>query len=243
VTFAPIHVFGCSHAKFFFNTPQALRRLGEPYASIDIEGRFLRAASVAGFRPRRSTLDTKEAIQAALPQVNALCLAFGQVDLELGYYYRRVIKEENIVPQDYIDWLTSIYAEFVDALPLRSDQIAFKGVNLTVLSEPQFVYRYVKRTIKQASDIDKETTAARLRSEIMSEEQQNALSLGFNESVRHLAARRGSRYFDLVEATRDRSSPKPRLAPVFVPAEFDHHFADSLEIRRLHLEGLTQAFA
>ena len=201
-----IHVFGCSHSKFFFNGAQVARRLDLEGLGIQIEGRFVRAASVAGFRPRRSTLETKEIINSALPQAKALCLAFGQVDLELGYYYRVVVKEEELTPSAYVAWLCGIYEEFVDGLPIAPDQLAFKGMNLTVLTEPKFTYRYVKRTIKQQGNIDKVEKLEKLEAAILSEDAQNGMSLAMNEGLRGPGRQAGQSVFRF-----GRENPRPQL--------------------------------
>ena len=133
-----LHIFGDSHSRYFFPLKFGYERAGLNRNKSVIAGEFIRAASLAGFRPGRSTLDTRLKIEAAMPACTHLVLGFGQVDLELGYYYRRVVKGEDITRPGYVAWLIEIYRTFLSELDLSGKQVALKGVNLSVLSSTGF---------------------------------------------------------------------------------------------------------
>lgn len=221
-------------------------RLGLSSNTVDIRGRTIGAASIAGFRPQKSTLDTKRIITRRARMAQKLVLAFGQVDLELGYYFRKVIKEENITQTDYVDWLIGIYAAFIADLKFSTEHLAIKGVNLTVLGDPTFTHQYVKRIITERRGNHTFQNVA-LSRVLLSESQQNSMHLDFNRKLKLLAATIGARYFDLVEETSKLNkdgNPDPAcgLDILWAPSKTDHHLVDSLATRKLHLQKLFDTF-
>lgn len=246
-----IRVMGDLHARYLVRAGKAQRRMLLQRAGVDtnrysIGGDALAAASVAGFRPRSSTLDTKERIRAVIPETDVLGLAFGQVDLELGYYYRRIIKGEDIAPEGFVGWLLDIYRAFVEDLPIAPERIVFKGVNLTVFQVPDFSLEYISRIVMQEGDPEVEDRIAALRGALLSEREQNAMHLDFNRRLAALAERMGAGYFDINDAIAARGPdgvrrPELGIDPAHAPGGFDHHLSDSLEIRRLHCARLCDA--
>jgi hypothetical protein len=243
-----IAVFGDSHSALFQPTPFYGGRLGLkvplPYR---INGRVIAAASVAGFRPGKSTLMVKETIREALPDAERVILAFGQVDLELGYYYRRAIKGEAISPDAYVDALIGIYAAFVADLPVAHCRLALKGVNLTALAPRAFATRYVARIVKDGTTLTWDQAQARVEPFILSEDAQNEMHLRFNDALAAFAGRMGHAYFDLVGETgngsaRHLSAMPLRLADEYRVGGFDHHLADTVAVRRMHYVAAGRAF-
>ena len=221
-------------------------RLGLKPDAVDIRGQSINAASIAGFRPRKSTLDTKKVILGHAHKARKMVLAFGQVDLELGYYFRKVIKEENITPTVYVDWLIDIYAAFIADLKFPTEHLAVKGVNLTVLGEPTFTHHYVKRIITERQG-DHAFQNAALSRVMLSENQQNSMHLDFNRKLKLLTATIGVKYFDLVEETSKLNkdgNPDPTcgLDILWAPSKPDHHLVDSLATRKLHFQKLFDTF-
>ncbi|WP_154402059.1 hypothetical protein [Ornithinimicrobium cavernae] len=239
---------GDSHSRFFLESKFFAGRMGYrdalPYR---IEGEAIAAASVAGFRPRVSTLDVKETIRKALPRYEMAVLAFGQVDLELGFYYRVAVKKEDIDPEEYTRWLAAIYGDFLDDLDVAGKRIALKGVNLTALRPRAFAVRYVSRIVTQKASLTPRERDRVVGPVILTEAQQNRMHLSFNAKVRELAHSQGHQYFDLVAETADGadgalSATIPRLADRFLTAAFDHHLADTVPVRRMHFESVGRVF-
>lgn len=244
-----ITAFGDSHGTYFFETAFYAGRLGlQQPLSYRINGRIFAGASVAGFRGERSTLMVREAILATLPGCDRLILAFGQVDLELGYYYRLAVKGEAIDPGSYVTWLTGIYVRFLAGfLPAGHCRVAVKGVNLTALAPRPFATRYVARVVKEGTTLTQAEAERRVEPFILAEDAQNAMHLQFNAELARQAAALGCGYFDLVAQTGNGSlhglSTQPlRLADHFRTAGFDHHLADTVVTRRLHYEAAGRAF-
>ncbi|MEB3421088.1 hypothetical protein ACFSDD_23645 [Salipiger marinus] len=243
-----ICVFGDSHSHHILPKAGSMSdRIGINRKYFSIVGQAIPAASIAGFRPKASTLKTKEIIRAALPNVKHLVLGFGQVDLELGYYYRKVVKNDtDLTPGEYVDWLSGIYLEFIKSLNFPGDHLAIKGCHLTVLSHRNFTRKYVQRIIKtgDSSEEDVELFSSRLDSHILGERQMNKMLMDFNERMRLESQAGLFRYFDINNAVGYQKTPSsPRsLKPQFAPAIFDHHLADSLGLRRIYARSLLRVF-
>ena len=244
-----IHVFGDSHSEFFFSAPFFVGRMRlKAPLGYRVVGRSIHASSVAGFRPGKSTLRVKEVIWDALPEAQRMVLAFGQVDLELGYYYRLAIKGEDTSPDDYARWLAKIYEEFLeDLLRDTSCDIALKGVNLTCLAPEPFAARYVARIVTEELKMTPDKAVETISPFILSENAQNRMHINFNAQLRQIAQKRGIRYFDLNSGLANEAIPGlsrdvPSLSDHFRPAKFDHHLADTISVRRMHYEALGRTY-
>ncbi len=238
------HVFGDSHARLFFpGDGLVMERLGFGSEDLVVKGQAISAASLAGFRKQQSTLRTREIVADAIGPARKMVLAFGQVDLELGYYYRKIIKGEmSLEPEDYSAWLVDAYRALIEGLDLSDLDLALKGSNLTVLSNPEFAVRYILRIIRPKNR--KPEDIEMLRPALLSEDEQNGLILAFNTRLRAFCDERGLRYFDINDGLSvDGEAGRPaRLRPCFMPGGFDHHITDSLEVRALHMKGLMGVF-
>lgn len=239
-----LRVYGDSHARYFLNSNRFLYgRLGIGPDLPTIDGQAIQAASVAGFRPGKSSLNTKEIIQGGIDGADLIVLAFGQVDLELGYYYRKVVKREaGLDPASYPQWLAGIYFDFVDSLGVPPERLAIKGVNLTVLTERTFTERYARRIVLKEGEEKGQRRA--LREAILSEAEQNAMSLSYNALLRKECEAREIRYFDInASIARHEDGEIAGIASRYCPAGLDHHLVDSLDVRRYHIDALASLVA
>ena len=242
-----IQFFGDSHARYLHLTSELQARIGLTPPGVEVAGKVVRAGSVMGFRRGKTTLRTRSMIKKFLPQTDLLVLGFGQVDLELGYYYRRVIKGEDISGDEFLDTLVGIYREFVESFNFPAERLALKGVNLTVLAEPEFSYEYIKRIVFEAKPENPEEKAAKLKAEILDETRQNDLHMSFNQAIKSMIEERGGHYFDINDAIAERDNDGGLVRPLrldrrFMPSENDHHICDSLYIRKLHHLSMLEAF-
>lgn len=243
-----IKVFGDSHSKFFFEGICHFGRIGvRSPAPFRVVGKAINAASVAGLRGENSTLNVASTIKEELPLTERLLLAFGQVDLELGYYYRLCVKKESKAPEEYVEWLIDIYSKFLDKLSLSNVTVALKGVNLTALSPKPFALRYISRIVTEGKRVGRLEREQLVRPFLLSEDKQNEMHLMFNSRLKNAASEKGFLYFDLVQQTSDgwingQSTGLPRLTDDFKTGYFDHHLADTVRVRRLHFEAAGRAF-
>jgi hypothetical protein len=111
------------------------------------------------------------------------------------------------------------------------------------LRERSFTLRYVSRIVSKDA-ADEQAGLAALEPFIMSEQQQNAMSLAFNSGLQQLCARHGMGYFDINAALADPNETAHGmvLANSHRPAAFDHHLADTLAVRGLYIQGLLESF-
>lgn len=243
-----ITVFGDSHSGFFFPTPFFAGRCGYGFPlPYRVTGKPIHAASLAGFRPGVSTLKVKETIAEALPGARHMALAFGQVDLELGYYYRLAVKKQATNPAEYVDWLIGIYRGFLAGLDTRHCRMALKGVNLTALSPRLFAVRYVSRIVMEGKKLAQAQADEMILPHILPELEQNRMHRAFNARLAALAGDLGHGYFDLNDQISDGpiqalAAAQPRLADQFKTGFFDHHLADTVVVRRMHYEALGKVF-
>ena len=232
-----IALFGDSHSRYFFCKPYQLGRIGRLNQRYVISGESVKSASLAGFRPQQSTLDTKARVLNGSVDADVLCLCFGQVDLELGYYYRNVVKKDKVNKEEYIDWIIKIYMDFIISLPFDVSKVVVKGVNLTALTGKTFTLKYVSRIIDDSNDSAiKNSLSECLHSEL----DQNAFHISFNRKLERAVRNLGGAYFDIVSETQDTSATNMRLKWDFLPSRMDHHLADTLAVRNIHLKALER---
>lgn len=242
----PVTVFGDSHARVFFPSKEIpLVRCGFNGRKLRLLGLALPSASAAGLMPGAATPPVREIIQTALPDTQHLCLAFGQADLELWYYYHKVIRQDAaLTPKSYVAWLLEQYEGFVTGLAFDRESMVLKGVNLTALRETALTLRYV--SVILAKDMaDPGAVQKMLEPQILTEAAQNAMGQAFNAGLRRICKRHGMGYFDInaeLAAPLTDGKESAVLADCHRSATFEPHLADTVQVRRSHLNGLLRAF-
>lgn len=239
-----IHVFGDSHCQYFFRMPQDTVRIGlRGPRKFTFTGQSTPGAALAGLRPGPSTLDTKAAIADALPSASHLILAFGQVDLEIGFYHRVLNKGEDLDPKAYVAWLLAVYTDYLDTiLPQTQAKIALKGVNLTTLAPRPYAARTILRLIDRDNRLWDTIPTPELVATFHSEDEQNAMHLDFNAGLERLAANRGLGYFDIVKETAVTDDGAIRLNDLYKPGRYNHHIVDNIVVRRFHYMAAARIF-
>ncbi|MHA3976622.1 hypothetical protein ACW9UR_02960 [Halovulum sp. GXIMD14794] len=242
------HVFGCSHSQYYRIPPFLQKRLKPENRNVIVAGRTIPGASLVGFRSRFSSLRVRDQVEQASRFANRIVLAIGQVDLELGFYYRRTVKAEDISPEAFVDNLISIYDAFLKELDYPVSRLALKGVNLTTLENRAFAAKYISRIATDTENKVKQREISKLLQDCyLGEAAQNAMALQFNRRVRQLADNHGCRYFDINSAI---ASPGPTgrrdvrmgIDRAFIPCTYDHHVTNCLHVRDAHFDGLRSAF-
>ncbi len=136
-------IFGDSHSKFFTS---------QNHKDIEINLYQINGASMAGFGKRQSTLKVADKIRQTIYEyqdLDLLILKFGQVDVDLGYYYKLVVKQENIKFIDFAEKVISIYFNFIDSLALEKRLIYIFGINLPSLFTKDNAVKYTSRIITE----------------------------------------------------------------------------------------------
>lgn len=243
-----VDIIGDSHTMFFKADFNSVRRMGvNTRLAFVPRVQQVNAASLTGVRRYASTLRLKELIETTAANASHLIIALGQVDLELGFYYRQAVKGEEWAPADYIEFLAEIYAGLLDGIRGAPCKVALKGVNLTVLSTPLFSRKYLSRILTEKAPEEREAAEKKLRELVLNERQQNGFHLDFNRRINALADQFGIRYFDINEKIAERGPAgrirQPmRLATGHQPIRFDHHLAPTIHVHRVHLDAVQTVF-
>jgi len=206
-------------------------------------------ASLIGLRGESGKLKVRDAIRGIAKESSHLVLAFGQVDLELGYYYRNVIKGEKVSPTEFVDALISSMRLFFGEVDLGAIRCALKGVNLTAYNDRAFASRYIGGILSERYAQDAvEEVVKMTRAEFLGEVGQNEMHVLFNNRISSLANERGYAYFDINHylASKDsRGVPisPPVVDPTFLSIRKDHHVVKSLAMYREHYLAVGNAFS
>ncbi|MEA2048166.1 MAG: hypothetical protein U9O64_06915, partial [Campylobacterota bacterium] len=163
------------------------------------------------------------------------------VDLELGYYYRKVIKNEEINYGIFVDYLVEKYVDFLKLTNLDKSSMVVKGLNLTVLKYGDFATSYIQRIITENIENKNEVLQAKkkLNTVMESYSARNNATLNFNIKLQQVCLNEGWKYFDVNEYLSDFTVGKGILDR-FIPSGFDHHLCDSVEVRKMHLSELNK---
>lgn len=237
-----ILVFGDSHSAFF---RESVATPKTRYLKRGTELTVLpqNAASVAGFRTGKTTLNTKGTIEAVLQRAGGrqtIVLAFGQVDVELGLYYRMCVKQEALNPTEFLQSVVSDYINFATSLA-RRHKVVIKGVNPTVMRVGPLNPRLI------GMSVTKEIQVPSLRREIMDriskiDVRPNIVakrSTDFNAFLSKAAHEAGLPYFDLMGELGDPVA-RGQCRWDLVPVRLDIHMVDSFLLRDVHLEALRR---
>lgn len=169
-----IKVFGCSHSRVF-------KKLNLDHYNIDCEN--ISGATLMGLPKRISTLDVKNRMIHYLKQnePDFLVLKFGQVDIDLSYYYKLVVKGEKINKSEYIRNLINCYRKIIVELSEYIDKkkIIIFGINPPSLIDEQACYIYTSRIINaNFSNV--------LKNKIESIKERTKFSKLFNENLQQM---------------------------------------------------------
>ncbi len=234
-------VLGDSHAKSFFPQGQGPQIDGQ---DMSVYGEAMQAASVTGFGRRRSALNVNAQARKMINEQRQNCqhlvFALGQVDVELGLYYRWVVKDKMIEPETLFHRITEKYINNVKAIS-GSLRPIIKGINQTVLKRQPHALGYTSRIILE-NESDPERVAAlkvKLREVYPSYDVRRFINTMFNDILAAAAAKAGIRYFDINSAIVDKETGE--VADVYCPNFNDHHVVNSVAMHNLHIKHLLAA--
>ena len=242
-----ILVFGDSHS-VYFGLNDELRSINEAFKGVNLESVAVHGSTILGFGKRKSTLNSRNFFVEKLQELSPdyVCFALGQVDIELGLYYRLVVKSEPLIVQEYIENLVDAYIAAVESVQaeysLPDRAICFKGINLSVLTHHRpkaiaYTSRIITENIEDKGLIKEYTE--KLNDVFPSNIERYKNHLHFNELLAKKISGRFS-YFDINDELRDPGKfGCCRLE--FIPARKDHHIVDSLFVRELSICRLIKA--
>ena len=229
-------VFGDSHTVYFGDARQVLG-YDSNYKKLDIDCNVKHGAAIAGFGKRQSTTNVKQKILEIL-KTNShdyLLLNFGQVDVELGLFYRKFIKKENLSFKTHCENIIRIYIEFIQSLPFDNNNILVKGINLPVLCYSKSKWLdYINRIITENIVDPNEVTliSREMENFYLCDHDRTSMALLFNERLKSELSKIKVEYGDINKDLLDESTGL--ISTNFIPCKMDHHLVDSVGVRNYH---------
>jgi hypothetical protein len=237
VTMKSIKIFGDSHSIYFKNTGKL--NFHAPWTkALPTEVENISGSSIIGLGKARSKLNVKDIVRKSIKGNETSVFAFGQVDLELGYYYRKIIKKDiNLDYESFNNELVEVYESFLKTID--SKNLIVKGVNSTVLKYQPFAVNYVSKIITEniSTEEDRSLYFKTLKDTMPSFIKRNDAGISLNEKFKNMAKRNGWLYMDVNDFLTNFSLGKG-VDDKFIPSGFDHHIVDSLEVRKAHFYKL-----
>ena len=234
-------VLGDSHAESFFPQGKSPKIIGH---DISVYGEAMVAATVTGFGRTRSALNVNTRARNMIKEHRTNCrhvlFALGQVDVELGLYYRWAVKDEMVVPETFFEEIVALYIRNIKEMKGELQPI-IKGINQTVLKNQPHALHYTSRIIleREKGSAEVSELKAKLREVYPSYDVRLMLNNLFNEILADGAARAGIPYFDINAAIIDKDTGE--VADAFCPNYNDHHIVNSVETHKLHIKHVLAA--
>jgi hypothetical protein len=233
-----LNVYGDSHTRFFALIPELSRFKKKYLAGFDVNVRFFGGSTVLGLPRRKSTLSVNIEISDTVADAITV-LNFGQVDVELGYFYRKVVKGEDIDFDDFTERLVESYKTFLSSVMDRARMIIVKGVNPPVLIPQGKATKYIARIISSKQERKKHVRQLELLREMLpSIQERTSMSKRYNARLKKTCDGLGLCYFDIWDVLINKKTG--RVKDLFIPARRNHHLVDSVWIRRQHWKALIK---
>lgn len=226
-------IFGDSHSQFF---------TGRNHENLEIHLYRVPGASMAGFGKKQSTLKVADTIRQTIyyhQDLDLLILKFGQVDVELGYYYRLVVKKESVDFTDFAEKIVSMYFDFIKSLDVEKRRIYVLGINLPSIFKKNNAIRYTSPIITK--NVQDGAEVKSLKKDLVNclpeiDERTNR-SLIFNEILNSFCHKNNVGYGDFLKETIDEETG--RLKGEFhLREDNDPHFRDGHSTRKLYADKL-----
>jgi hypothetical protein len=239
-------VFGDSHS-VVFNLTSELTEVNRSFSGVDINVATIQGSTILGFGKRNSTLNSREVFERKINNFKPdyVCFALGQVDVELGFYYRLVVKGEVISIDQFFEKLINTYfdtiAEIQKTYQFTDNQICIKGINLPVLVNSRAkAIEYTSKIITEnmTDDLQIIEMNKKLSKLLPSSLERSSFHQRFNSKVMGRATGKYS-YFDINDVLED-SDNLGYVKKVFIPARKDHHVLDSLFVREVVIEKMIR---
>lgn len=239
-----ILIFGDSHSRYF-NLTHELCNIEEKFKGITISVSTIPGLSIRGFGKRNSTLKSMEKLNSLIDKESPdiLVFAIGQVDVELGYYYKKIVKSESITFDDYIKPIANEYFSQIEKIAhqknIDNSSIIIKGINHSTLTKFRdkainYTSRIITENIEDVNKINiyKEKLSVNFPSSL----ERIANHTKTNEIYKNIAKSKDFKYFDI----NNEISNSGFIHDHFLPTSQDHHLVDSIETRKIHIIKLLE---
>lgn len=194
-------ILGDSHARTTFGHLVVDRGLPLAPCVIAKSG-----ASIIGFGRKDSSLATFKNVYRFIERNNPahVVLKLGQVDMDLGVYFRMVVKDEVIDFQEFLMRHIEMYINSVLNLP-ASSRYYVCGVNLPCLFDQASAVKYTSRVVTQNITDEEAVRAASFKLEKLLPKIaiRTKITLLFNAILKEFAEKNGIEYFDYTDYLSD----------------------------------------
>ncbi|SHH75547.1 hypothetical protein [Ferrimonas marina] len=236
-------IFGDSHSENFALNDQIKTVVpGINLFRFDINVTY--GSSLVGIGRKKSTLNIRSRVYNKVKETkpDTVVLAFGQVDIELGLYFRKYVKKQKLTIEQYFEDLISSYIEFINHLPIENNRVVVKGINLPVLCyDDEKWAKYTSRIISENKSLidDVGIVETKMYSEMFSDHERTKQALLFNDNLRKRLEKVDVKYYDISQETINVSTGL--IDDDYIPIGFDHHIIKSLKVSKLYWNGLINA--
>lgn len=231
-------IIGDSHVASLFGDERAFSTTG-----TNAEVIFIGGATITGFGRRASTLDVYNRIERYIKtfKPSSVVLKFGQVDVDLGLHYKKIVKKE---PTNYLQHFNEIIKAYMDSVLQLPPccQYIFCGINIPSQLSQQSTIDYTSRIITE--NIQDNSNAESCRKELAkllpSLEKRTKMSLDFNKMLKKECKCNGFAYLDYTEYFMDSTTGiiKKRYSD-----DMDHHYKSSLSDQKHCVNSLRETIA
>lgn len=239
-----IFCFGDSHARYF-KKASTLSWAGITSGSVPRVIAFdYVAASAKGFAAGESSRFAykKFCRDFERHQPEYVCMAYGQVDAEVGYYFRRYVKGFTGSAEADLASVYDAYIAMAEAtIPLRP--LVFKGPNPSTLRiEAQLLnYAYRRLVARISKSAEREAIWNHMSANPPTTAEHAAINRTVAELLKAKVEKAGHLYFDIRSAVEDGLVPGMAKWD-YIPAESDVHLCDSFYARQAHATRLFDIF-
>lgn len=230
-----IAVFGDSHSVYFDN---------DFYAAYGASAEVFvsRGATVTGLGRRTSTLGVHLKVEQTIEDAkhDYYVFKFGQVDIDLGFYYRAVLKEPGLDFSSFLDNVVESYKDYLVGLNLPRNKIIVHLINLPTIRNRTAAIKYTSRVISENASPDQVQVLKKQLAEIMPGiGERTRRTLAFNRRLRSVLSPLG---FVMADPTAEFLDTETGiLDDAFVlGSQNDHHYADTLRVRKMFVGSLMR---
>lgn len=241
-----ILVFGSSSTKNFQLTDE-LKKVHSDFRDINVKAVAMSGATITGFGKRNSSLNVRQHFIETYNEFKPdyVCFALGQTDIELGIYYKKVVKNQKFDISEHIKKLSEYYLEYIlgiqKELNIDSDRIIIKGINPPVIT--RYKMKAINYTAREILRNDFPINEKNILKEKLKDiypsvyERYNYHKL-FNKEVSNQSKKFNiNKYFDVDDLVADPENTV-HVKLEFIAAGMDHHIIDSLFIRKAFIQRL-----
>lgn len=239
-----IFCFGDSHARYFkkCNTLSWSGVIGATAPKVTAFDYVAASAKgfAAGEKSRFAYKKFRRDYDSAVPEF--VCMAYGQVDAEVGFYFRKYVKGFTGSPEAD---LSAVYADYVHmaeaTVPRRP--LVFKGLNPTTLRiDTQLLnYAYRRLVVRVTAEAERAEIWDKMNEAPPLPDDHARINRLANDILRDKVEKAGHLFFDIRDVVEDPARPGAARWD-FVPAEGDVHVTDSYHVRRAYAQALFGVF-